>query len=228
MDETHTGQDGLRASRQVVRRSAQALADAIDRALWSFQNMPEAGALRRSLVGCKAELDRALESSGYALEVRDGFATRVRKRRPLSLAAAVASAAARVASACGCPYGGYAPHAPHMGTLVRAASSRIPGMCACVRCRADRRSWAGIACGTRIASTKRVVEGSYYKVTPEAKSGKTGLIPQQLRILGRMLKNNGDGKVYVVSVDGDYAQVAGWPGDAIVGTLRVKVSDLVA
>jgi len=99
MSESHTSQGGLRASRQVVRRSAQALADAIDRVLWAFQNMPEAEALRRHLVGCKAELDRALESSGYALEVRDGFSTKVRRR--LSLAASVASAAARVANACG-------------------------------------------------------------------------------------------------------------------------------
>jgi hypothetical protein len=111
MSESHTGQDGLRASRQVVRRSAQALADAIDRMLWAFQNMPEADALRRHLVACKAELNRALESSGYALEVRDGFSTRVRKR--LSLAASVASAAARVASACGerAPTLGAARHA---------------------------------------------------------------------------------------------------------------------
>jgi ppGpp synthetase/RelA/SpoT-type nucleotidyltranferase len=99
MSESHTGQGGLRASRQVVRRSAQALADAIDRVLWAFQNMPEADALRRCLVGCKSELDRALESSGYVLEVRDGFSTKVRKR--LSIAASVASAAARIAAACG-------------------------------------------------------------------------------------------------------------------------------
>ena len=104
MSDSHTtGPDGLRASRQVVRRSAQTLADAIDRMLWAVQNMPEADALRRHLVGCKAELSRAIESSGYTLEVRDGFATKVRKRRSLSLAASVASAAAKIASACGCP-----------------------------------------------------------------------------------------------------------------------------
>ena len=122
--------DGLRASRTIVRRSAQALARAIDGMLWAVQNMPEADALRRHLVGCKAELNRALKSSGYTLEVQDGFSTKVRKVRPL----AASIAAARIVRASRCPYGEYSPFAPPGGVLVPA----LAGICTCYRCQADR------------------------------------------------------------------------------------------
>lgn len=69
--------------------------------------------------------------------------------------------------------------------------------------------------------------GKEYRVKPEARAGKTGLIEPQRAILRQMLKNNGNNRVCVKSINGDYAQVAGWEGDAILGTMTVKLTDLI-
>ena len=52
------------------------------------------------------------------------------------------------------------------------------------------------------------------------------LNPNQLKILNTMLKRGGDGKVEIIDLDRDYAKVAGWSGDALLGTLRVPASSL--
>ena len=55
---------------------------------------------------------------------------------------------------------------------------------------------------------------------------KADLISQQLPILKKMLKNGGDGKLLIRSIDDYYAQVSGWEGDAALGTLRVPLKAL--
>lgn len=54
---------------------------------------------------------------------------------------------------------------------------------------------------------------------------KAKLIPQQMPILKKMLKNGGDGKLLVVRLHENTgkAEVAGWEGDAIMGTLQVPL-----
>ncbi len=71
----------LRVDPPILRKSAQRLVVAIDDMLWTLQNMPDGDKLRSSLVGCKTELDAALESIGYTLKVRGGFRTVVTKIR---------------------------------------------------------------------------------------------------------------------------------------------------
>ncbi len=73
--------DGLKADPRILRQSAQKLLDAMDGMMWALQNMPDGEGLRNSLVGCKSELGRALESIGYTLKVRPGFKTVVTKIR---------------------------------------------------------------------------------------------------------------------------------------------------
>lgn len=73
--------DGLRADPALVRKMAQNLLDAMDGMMWALQNMPDGESLRNSIVRCKSELAKALESIGYTLKVRPGFKTVVTKIR---------------------------------------------------------------------------------------------------------------------------------------------------
>jgi len=73
--------DGLKADSRILRASAQKLLDAMDGMMWALQNMPDGEGLRNSLVECKSELGRAMESIGYTLKVRPGFKTVVTKIR---------------------------------------------------------------------------------------------------------------------------------------------------
>jgi len=73
--------DGPKADPRILRASAQKLLDAMDGMMWALQSMPDGEGLRNSLVECKSELGRALESIGYTLKVRPGFKTVVTKIR---------------------------------------------------------------------------------------------------------------------------------------------------
>jgi hypothetical protein len=55
---------------------------------------------------------------------------------------------------------------------------------------------------------------------------KADFIPQQLPILKKMLKNGGDGRLLIRSIEGTFAHVSGWEGDALLGTLRVPLKAL--
>lgn len=89
--------DGLKADPRTLRQSAQKLLDAMDGMMWAVQNMPDGEGLRNSLVECKSELGRVVESIGCTLKVRPGFKTVVTKiRQPrqtqeMSLAARAAT-----------------------------------------------------------------------------------------------------------------------------------------
>lgn len=122
--------DGLRADPSLVRQMAQKLLDAMDGMMWALQNMPDGDDLRNSLVRCKSELGRSLESIGYTLKVRPGFKTVVtkirqpRRQEPTSMAA---SAATRIIISSRCPYGDTA--------------TEVHGWCTCDRCQRDRERW---------------------------------------------------------------------------------------
>ncbi len=49
-----------------------------------------------------------------------------------------------------------------------------------------------------------------------------------LRIINQMIKNNGDGNLYVFAIRGKDAQVSGHPGDAILGTATIPLAALEA
>jgi hypothetical protein len=72
-------------------------------------------------------------------------------------------------------------------------------------------------------SKKEIKVGKYYEV--DIKSAGKFLMGQQLPILKRMVKNNGDGKVYVVSLNDRNVEIAGSKEDALIGTLKIKLSD---
>ena len=75
-----------------------------------------------------------------------------------------------------------------------------------------------------ILATEDIKEGD--RVYLDVKKAK--LIPQQMSILKKMLKNGGDGKLLVVRLHENTgkAEVAGWKGDAILGTLQVPIDCL--
>jgi ribosome modulation factor len=102
--------------------------------------------------------------------------------------------------------------------------------------KAEKEAWlngfkdAGIQFGRALESKaqKFLIEGSNMKVGDRVKIdvSKADLISQQLPILKKMLKNGGDGKLLIRSIDDYYAQVSGWEGDAALGTLRVPLKAL--
>ena len=62
------------------------------------------------------------------------------------------------------------------------------------------------------------------RVTVDKKKAK--LDSNQTKILASMIRRGGDGKVEIIRIDKDYAEVAGWSADALLGTLRVPTSSL--
>lgn len=68
--------------------------------------------------------------------------------------------------------------------------------------------------------------GKYYK--PNMKFLKKKLIPQQMNIIKRMLKNNGKGELLVLSQGSGYVDVAGWEGDSMLGSARIPVEGLIS
>jgi hypothetical protein len=65
--------------------------------------------------------------------------------------------------------------------------------------------------------------GKNYEV--DVKSASKVLMAQQMPILKQMIKNNGDGKVYIVSVSNSQVEIAGSKNDALIGTLKIKPKD---